>query len=276
MTINNPPPVLPTPQVTTTPEYWEVEGVSLQTFAYNIVSWGSGGRQAPPNLRGNDITIPGRVGDLWRPKVPQSRKITLGMWVQGANPDGSPPSSMSQMQQFEQNWMMLRRLLWNPYRQFTLTKRVYVPAVMQGDAIVPDSYVPVSAQAQFVGGLDPSVIGHGGAAQFTVDLQLADPFFYGAPISVSNSFTTLGDARTHRIMLNAGGTISVRNSHGHGFDYSGVQADFDVHEWQALAPANVAGAVTLVSDGTDDHWLYFDPGAESISGASATYQPAYI
>lgn len=256
-----------TSQVTTTPEYWAVEGVSLQTYAYNIKSWGSGGRQAPPNLRGTDITIPGRVGDVFRPKVPEARKITLGMWVQGANADGSAPTTVSRIQQFEQNWTMLRRLLWNPYRQFTLTKQVWDGA----------QYVVVSAKAQYAGGLDPEVIGLGGAAQFTVDLLLADPFFYGDPLSASGSFTTLGDARTHRITLSLGGAASVRNSNGHGFDYTGSAADFDIHEWTAMSGGtNQAGGVTLVGDGTDDHWLYFNPGTESISGASATYQPAYI
>lgn len=101
--------------------FWSVDGVSLQTFAYNITTAG-GSKQAPPPLRGSDLKIPYRPGQVFVPRIPDSREITLEMWVIGADADGNIPRGTSR-QLYEDNLKMLRNLLWNPSKTISLTKR---------------------------------------------------------------------------------------------------------------------------------------------------------
>lgn len=148
---------------------WSVDGFPLQTFAYNISSWG-GSRQSPPPFRGDDVLIPHRPGKRWLPKQVDSRTITLGMWVVGAAQDGTIPTNTTMRRMFERNWRMLRKLLWTPDREIALTKIFY-----DDDDLIRTA----TAQAQFAGGLEPSMNGRT-RASFTVDLTLADPFFYSS------------------------------------------------------------------------------------------------
>lgn len=155
--------------------YWSVDGVSLQTYAYNIETWG-GDAQSPPPLRGGDTVIPYAVGETYHRKVPGARTISFGMWVVGANKDGSIPQGGSSRKLFEENWRKLRSLLWNPNRQIELTKRFKDWTTGQ--------MVEATAKAEFAGGLAPTMNGTQRAV-FTVQLRLADPFFYGKEKTVS-------------------------------------------------------------------------------------------
>lgn len=152
-----------------TPTYWSVDGESLQTYAYNIQTWGGDAQGVPP-LRGDDVTVPFAEGELWQEKVPGARTISFNMWVVGANPDGSLPTEGSSRELFERNWRKLRALFWNPRKQITLTKRFKDWNTGQ--------IVSASAKAQFASGLQPTMNGTQ-RAQFTVQLKLTDPFFYG-------------------------------------------------------------------------------------------------
>lgn len=188
----------------TTQEYWEVDGQSLQTYAFNITTWG-GDRQTPPPLRGDNITVPHSVGRKFVPKTPDSQVKTLSMWVVGAEEDGSAPLGGDRARLFQENWEKLRKLLWTPYRELTVTKRIRHP--------VSGLWVPVTGKAQYVGGLTPSMLG-GAAAMFTVDLYFADPFFYGDPEVIdftlaeeSQEFVTLGDSLTNSITIEFMGAL---------------------------------------------------------------------
>src|SRR5690606_13429477 len=105
----------------TTEAFWSIDDVPLNTFAWNITTLGDS-RQAPPPLRGEDILVPYRVGRVATTRVPDSRVITLGMWVIGATEDGNPPTNETARRRFELNWRKLRALLWRT-NEFTLTKR---------------------------------------------------------------------------------------------------------------------------------------------------------
>ena len=65
-----------------TPEYTDVDGVSLQTMVQNLKTWG-GSREAPPPVRGSDVAVPYMPGEVWLAKVPDARTITLDGWVVG-------------------------------------------------------------------------------------------------------------------------------------------------------------------------------------------------
>jgi len=163
--------------------FWDIDGVSLQTYAYNIETWG-GDRQSVPSLRGNDITIPYAAGSFWVPKIPDSRSISIAGWVVGATEDGDIPLDSNKREVFEANWNMLKRLMWTPHRQVKLTKR--------WKEYGSDEVLEATALAQFTGGLSPTMTGTS-RATFVVQLQLADPFFYGAEEeTIVNSFQIEG------------------------------------------------------------------------------------
>lgn len=251
-----------------TVEYWEVDGVSLQTYAFDITTIG-GDRLAPPPLVGDDIVLPGTAGEYWVPKEIGARTITLGMWVIGADEDGFAPTG-SNAAQFDTNFRKLRNLLWNPYRQVTLTKRFYVDGELK----------TASAQAQFVSGLNPTMNGRARAV-FSVDLRLTDPFFYGPEVVTnlttgSQTVEVEGDARTNNIQLTINGSRvnpKVRNSlldvdvEYFGSLSSGDSVEIDVKAYTAVVdPATGANfnGIGAIRHSGNNSWLLLEPGDNTI------------
>lgn len=204
-----------------TATYWDVDGTSLQTFAWNIRSRG-GDRMAPPPVRGGNLEVPGLHGRVWRPKVPDQRVIGLDMWVIGARSDGTIVDEA----EFDKNWRALRALLWNPLAQLTLTKRFYVDGVL----------VTASGLAQFDKGLNPEITG-GRRAKFDVDLMMADPWFYGDVVEVpalspggSETVDVAGDWPTWMVRFTVNGPLaSPRLTVGDRWvQYDGLVAQGDV------------------------------------------------
>lgn len=165
----------------TTDEYWTVDGYPLNQYAHNIESWG-GTRQGVPSLEGDDLEYGDWAGERWMRKSPGSRIITIRGWVTGELAAGSVLDGvdpMSPRQAFRQNWYMLRRLLWNPYRQVKLSKRFRRPSDL--------ALIEVSAMVEFSDGLEPRTFSESGAT-WEVDLKLADPFFY-SELKTTPAFT---------------------------------------------------------------------------------------
>lgn len=152
-----------------TQEYWDINGVSLNQYCYAIKTYG-GSRLAVPKLRGDNALLPFRHGRVFKPKTPDSRVITLAMWVAGIDPSTDQPAE-DQRTQFNDNWSALTNLFWSPTQQLVLTKRWFTnassPTLMQASALV-----------ELAGTMDPTMTGRT-RADFGVDLLLADPFFYG-------------------------------------------------------------------------------------------------
>lgn len=84
--------------VNSTEEFWDVDGVSLQTLVQNLTTWG-GDREAPPPVRGSNVMIPGAPGESFVPKYPGARTITLDGWLLGSREKRTP---------------LHRNLAWNP------------------------------------------------------------------------------------------------------------------------------------------------------------------
>lgn len=164
-----------------TNDYWAVDGFSLQTYAWNIQSWG-GNLHSPPPMRGENLTLPTRAGAKWKAKQPDSRLVTLAMHVIGADVEGVVPADSRLT--FQTNYANLRQLLWDPYRQMALSKRYL------------NGTITATGSAQFAGGLELEMHGTAGAA-FTVDLLMADPFFYS---TTTNLFITPRPVGTHAIV----------------------------------------------------------------------------
>ena len=287
----------------TTDEYWDIGGTSLQNYAWNITTEG-GGRNSTPSLRGDDVTVPFAPGQVFMRKVPDSREITLRMWVQGSQINGQPPTDRRTKQLFEKNLRELRKLIWKPRKEVSLTKRFWVPtAELTAGGVSTGSLTKVgdyslysaTARAQMVGGFEYTMQGNSHAT-FEVDFKLADPYFYSEELSVSlvggsRNLTVLGDDRTHAVTLEFVGPragITLRNNTlPVEFWYPGSIATGNtvvakVKDFTATSGAtNVVGGVRHSGD---SFWFPLEPGVNALSysttsGSGATtlkYQPVWI
>lgn len=261
--------------MSTTETFWAVDGVSLQTMAFNISTLG-GDRLSPPPIRGENLLVPASVGRRWMPKMVDQNVITLGMWVTGAKEDGSMPTTQSTLRQFTDNWRKLRALLWTPGRQVTLSKCFWVNGVLK----------TASALAQFSSGISPTMSGPARAA-FTVDLTLADPYFYGPEVITSLStgtqtITIAGDDTTRAVKFHVVGsrnTVKIRNNslnvdvEYHRDLSAGDVVDIDVQQFTCLtdpagtAPYNTVGSIRHTGDA---YWFMLQPGANILTVSSAS------
>ncbi len=174
--------------VNTTTEWWDVDGTSLHTYATRIVNLAGTYSGAVP-MRGDNMPVPYRPGQLWRSKVPDQRSISLGFLLSAYNSEGQ--AALDPLSQVTSNYQALRALLWRPGgEQYALTKRWRVG----------DTLLSATAQASYLSGLDVDFTGqHRIQVRTTAELMLADPYFYGAQQSVSvptggASTTNPGDA----------------------------------------------------------------------------------
>jgi len=255
----------------TTDTYWDVDGVSLQTFAQNIETLGS--RDVPPKYRGDDITIPYMEGQLWVPKVPDSRIIPLGMWVRGANSDDSVDRDARRI--YDDNWRNLQRLLFTPGRQFTLTKRFWYNGTLH----------TASAKAEFNDGLDPTMSGRT-LSKFTVSLKLADPWFYETTLQTvtlvngDQNVTVAGDVPTRNIIASINGVRTnpriLNRTTGAQFTFAGsllagdtFSADVKAYRATKTPSGGSAGKVngSMIHSG-DPQWLNLIPGVNVMNLSS--------
>lgn len=161
----------------TTKEYWEIDSgrlirgewvydqpVSLATLAYNISTLA--GREGIPVADGENIRVSTRAGRRWIPKTPDQRQLSLAMWVQGTNEDGSIPKDVYLRTKFWENYTKLKQLfaVWD--RQILLIRRV------------PTRYgiMTMRTWAEPASSMDLNPTGPMRAA-FTVDLIMTDPFW---------------------------------------------------------------------------------------------------
>lgn len=284
----------------TTETFWEVDGQSLQTYAFNITTLG-GDRQAPPPVRRQSQKVPYMVGTRYVPGTPDERIITLGMWVQGSDQDGFPPTDEHLKRMWDRNWRMLRKLLWTPRKQFTLTKRfwVLIEELEAAGVDVEGLGLPVegdwalyraSAKGTYVGGLNPTMRGQAHGV-FTVDILLNDPFFYSAEIEIPFSMTSgaelpgptqtisiLGDDRTMSIEVDFEGPLTspvmtnateeqvlyVRyaNEVPDGESATVRVKPFNATHYPAGVPYGVSGNVQHEGD---LYWLYLEPGEVTLT-----------
>jgi hypothetical protein len=183
--------------VNTVDEYWSWtppggSAISLQQPWLGVATIG-GSRLGVPTLRGQDYEVPFRSGMVWRPKFPGPRTVTLVMWTAGIDQATGVPAD-DQRLAWNDNWNAIRRAFWNRgvlgslrgtlTRQWLLTQGG-VPVMVSADAL-----------AEVAGSMEPAMTGRT-RADFSVDLLLADPYFYG-PVrtqTVARNNTTLVTSR---------------------------------------------------------------------------------
>ena len=71
---------------------WSVDGKDLSNLAWNIKSRSAG--WSVPGRSGENIRVPGKHGSFWTPnKTYEEGRLTLSMWADGCNEDGTIPQS---------------------------------------------------------------------------------------------------------------------------------------------------------------------------------------
>ncbi len=161
----------------TTDEYWTVNGTSLNVPGWNISTLG--GRFTVPPLRGEDITYAYVPGEQPGTYLPGSRVLTFQMWMIGANPT-TGDMSVDQRRMWNDNWKFLTRLFWEPREELTIVRKLLLT-----DPDTEAGYIQTTTcRGRYAGGLDAQMTGRT-RATFTVDVKLADPFFWGDEIETT-------------------------------------------------------------------------------------------
>jgi len=267
-------------QVTTT-ESWEVDGIPLSTYAWNVTSLG--GRLSTPGLRGSNVEMAYRPGAEFRPKVAASRSVNLGMWVTAADPnsDTGLPAGADPRASFMSNLRFLQKLFYQPGRQLSL-KRKWTD--------LSGSY-EATAKAQLVSAINPVMNGRL-RATFVVDLLLADPFYYGAvqnvPISGTTVLTNPGDdfSPKNLVISFTGGTNPRLTNNTPSpvvyVQYTGTVSGTLVVE-VSIPRARIGSTVvnSAITSSGSMWWMQLFPGINSLTltgggTCSVAYTPVYI
>ncbi len=259
----------------TTETYWSVNGVSLQTLGFNIST--QGGHEPPP-LRGDDTTIPYRVGQVLSDRIPDSRTEPFKMWAIGLSEDGLQ-GAYGPRAEYEKNYKKIRALLYNQGRPFQLTKRWKE----YGSGTVKSA----TATAVYSGGLAESMTGPA-RSTFGFDAWLADPFYYGAEETINftpsatstQNVTILGDYSSTLITLQVNGArtnfrlTNVTEQHYVNVNTAiaaATSVTVDVDKWTAkrsVSPFN--DVIKTVTHFGNKHWLSLRPGAQTLTLTSTS------
>jgi hypothetical protein len=251
----------------TTEVFWEASGGSLHTEAWSVSTKG-GSRFAVPNKRGENLQIPFLTGTRASKKYRDERGLALPMWMIPRNADGTRPPGLSNEQISDRNWLYLM----GPFDTedlFPLTKRWY-------DQV--DGHVRVAtAMAEMLDGPQRTDTG-GGRTEFTVDLILPDPWFYGEEITVpmGEEVVIEGNRPTSRVKVSmTAGRVDFPDGNWIDYDSSGTVL-IDCHTCTAKRGS------TYVNGHLDRNPLFPDwgtlrPGAATIGGVgTVTYSPAWV
>ncbi|WNO27802.1 minor tail protein [Microbacterium phage Huwbert] len=231
----------------------------------------------------NGVTIPPEAFFYGGSTPPNSSIIYSWSGLAGAsssimgvdNVAGAPSKD-----QFQTNWNDIIRLLWNNGRQFKLTKRFYDNS---------QNPIAASAMAEYSGGLKPTMIGPK-AGKFTVDLKLADPFFYADVLQTltlvngDNIINVPGNAPTLNVLITINGartnTRILNKTNNFQFTYPNavlaneylrvVNMTYDAFHKPAAAPEYDASTRIIHQGGYQ--WMQLEPGqnvihVQSTSGA---------
>lgn len=249
-----------------TPLYWEANGVSLHTRAWAIETKG-GGRFTGPPKRGENIKVPFNPGSQWTPKVRDNNLLELPMWIGCWDQDGNEDVSMTKEARFHQNLNYLLSLM-DVTGQFPLTKRFYQNGVV----------VVATAMAEL---LDPPDLAKTSAKDVykaTFQLELADPYFYGASINhaIGSSMTIIGEAPSTHVTIAKSGAGRVDFPDGQWIEYLGSGAvTIDCLNQTAIMGGDYVNGL-IDRSRKFPRWPSVYPGTYTATGSGTlTYEPAY-
>lgn len=239
-------------------EKWYIDGYPLCTKAWNVerVLGGDG----IPEQRGSNLQLPFAPGNMWIPKVRGSKRLMLGMWVAGVDPEtGDIPTDKSMAAQLQINQDNLMRIL-------VSSKRPTLSRVMRDGSIR-------EAEVDVVGGID--FVNEGiGAAKFVLELDIANGTFQtpetitferDAPASFELDYK--GTAITNNIYIIVRGPIEkprITNETANvwveynGPVEAGAAVHFNVIDFHSVYKG--VKSIQAVKHGGDAFWMQIHPG----------------
>ncbi len=255
------------------PEQWNFNGFALSfrgKWDVESVIEGIG----IPKFRGNDLQVPFQHGKRWIKKRFDSRKIVFSMWIKGADRTG-----------LDDNIDAFLTAIGNPgLHTLSRTMRSGETRLAQAELCSEIHFVRKNP----------------GYAKFALELELADPFFYGTAKStdanVVNSspfiwiHTNTGSAPATQMVITLAGPLSnpvLRNlNNGIWIQYlgtilSGESVVLNTKYFTCLQGDE--NMISIVKHGGDAYWMMLDAGNNSMTletdtiGGSVTleYYPAF-
>jgi len=150
-----------------TGQRWEFNGISLHTKAWSVIEVPEG--IGTPGLRGTNIQIPFKNGKKFIKKRYSERNVMMAMWVRGLDSiTGAIPEGKSEKELLYENIDYLSSVF-GKKGQHSLRRILPDGTVREAKAEVYRSAIFVKKPA--------------GHAKFSVEFQLADPFFYGVDLA---------------------------------------------------------------------------------------------
>ena len=255
------------------PENWTFNGVSLSSrgkWDVETVLEGIG----IPKYRGNDLQVPFQHGNRWIKKRFDSRKVVLSMWIKGTD-----------RADLDDNIDTFLTTIGNPgLHTLSRTLRSGETRLAQAE---------LSAEIHFVR-KNP------GYAKFALELELADPFFYGTGKTTDSRTITAtpfswthanaGSAPATQMVITLAGPLSnpILRNHNNGvwIQYlgtilSGEAVVLDTRYFTCVQGED--NMISIVKHGGDAYWMILDAGNNSMAletdttGGSVTldYTPAF-
>jgi hypothetical protein len=243
---------------------WTFRGTDLSS--YTVLVRAIDGAEDLPALRGSNIPVPNLPGQMYAPKLPDTKRLALALHVTNMDAAGGLTAA-SQLRQAQANLEMLRRLF-------------SIPGTGSLVHVLPDGSSR-TAQAEVVRfqSVEPEYGRHAFAA--IVDFELADPYFYGANVvdatrSIAASptdftFTHPGEQRTNRIVFDFVGPISNPRVTQ---QTTGIYVEALVTVGAGLHLLIDCGLFTATNDGVnaigsirhsgDFRWMIVEPGAQTL------------
>jgi len=178
-------------------ETWAIDGVPLLSLASEVHRIDD--KLVPP-VRGKDRQYAFRPGAGFRPRVTDSQTLTLGLWLLGQDGPGGRADWEGNYAAAERT---LRRLLRpDAGQEFDITR-----------TWTDDLGTHTATGRGFAGDVTRARVGRY-AGKVTVDIGMADPFFYGSPVvvpltkGVPAAVNNPGDEATTAVWLDLVGSLA--------------------------------------------------------------------
>lgn len=177
---------------TSTDEYWDINGVALNQYGWNVETIG-GSRYDLPTKRGENRVYPYRPGARHKKdKMPEQRQIQLHMWVTATHP-GTGQLDGEMKTRWNDSWNFIRELVWSwSGVQLTLTRRWW-QTITYADGSRERVLLKAHSLVEVTDSMPPTMTGRF-RATFQMTLIMASPFFYGDTIA-----ETIGVGETKQI-----------------------------------------------------------------------------
>lgn len=238
---------------TTTTELYSVNGIDLNTLAYNFTSLE--GRLGTPSLRGANSEI--AFGpDAFRSKWVGPRTEQWAMWIRNVDP---ADDSVGGRDQFRANLSALKKLLMgNPA----------VPLALQRIVADPDGLITQTATGECVA-ITPAPKWGGVFADVVVEIHIPDGLWRGdtgtQDLSGDTGLTVAGDCIvTATSIVTSGDFTMVNTTTGTGITYTGGAAT--IYPGTLLTdPGSAAGGIVPLTA----RWFDLVPGDNEITLSGA-------